>query len=391
MTAPIASAAQRAAQVALEEARPIVGRLDASRHPEELAADLIEAWAAVETSLRALIGGSTLSGQALIRDSRARQIITFDQANGLAQFHAARERADRTDYHPTGADVAAARDGFFKLHTVLQQHAAALEMIPPGMATPLYTDAMRVQGLPLPGSPGAASGAPVAATDMTPALAAANKTRRSRPRWLVPLLAALVLIAVLGGGWALLRARAGSDTLQSAITLYQQGQRERANAEFTRAARENPGDATPHVYLSRMARDVGNLAVARDEAVLAVRADSLNPLAHREMASVMFTMGNYDSARRFYTRAITLDPADRSSMGYLGCALARLGRFDDARRFLDRAGPGDWQACARGLPPPGTPNAGPGQMPPPGQAMPQPPTQGQPGQPPEGQYIPRPS
>ena len=44
-------ASQRAALDAVHAARPIVARLNPARDKEDLAADIIEAWAAVETGL----------------------------------------------------------------------------------------------------------------------------------------------------------------------------------------------------------------------------------------------------------------------------------------------------------------------------------------------------
>ena len=109
------SSAQRAALEALNAARPLVARLGTSRSSEDVAADLIEAWTAVETGLRSLVGGSALSGQMLIRELRQRHFLQLEQANALAEFHAVRERAARTDYQPTEADINAARDAFLKL------------------------------------------------------------------------------------------------------------------------------------------------------------------------------------------------------------------------------------------------------------------------------------
>src|SRR5688500_5990387 len=131
----------RQALAALDAARPAIARLDRSRHAEELAADLIEAWSAVETALRALLGGSALGGQALIRETRGRQLITFDQANALAEFQAARERAQATSYHPTDADINAAREGFLKLEASL--------MTPPDETPPAVTpgQSMSTKGL----------------------------------------------------------------------------------------------------------------------------------------------------------------------------------------------------------------------------------------------------
>jgi hypothetical protein len=94
---------QRAALDAIHSARPIIARLSMARDSEDLAADLIEAWTATETGLRSLIGGSALTGQMLIRELRQRHFLSLEQANALAEFHAARRfylravQADTTD------------------------------------------------------------------------------------------------------------------------------------------------------------------------------------------------------------------------------------------------------------------------------------------------------
>src|SRR6478672_939632 len=119
------SGAQRAALDAVNAARPIVARLDVGRNSEDLAADLIESWNTVESGLRSLVGGSALTGQLLIRELRQRQLLSLEQANALAEFHAARERASRTDYQPTAADVSAARDAFLKLEAGLLSESPA--------------------------------------------------------------------------------------------------------------------------------------------------------------------------------------------------------------------------------------------------------------------------
>ncbi|MGH2634457.1 MAG: hypothetical protein ACRDG3_13705, partial [Tepidiformaceae bacterium] len=52
---------------ALADARAAIIRLDPSRHSEDLAADLLEGWSAVERALRTLLGGSSASGTELVR------------------------------------------------------------------------------------------------------------------------------------------------------------------------------------------------------------------------------------------------------------------------------------------------------------------------------------
>src|SRR3954469_5346565 len=115
---------QRAPLDAIHSARPIIARLSMARDSEDLAADLIEAWTATETGLRSLIGGSALTGQMLIRELRQRHFLSLEQANALAEFHAARERSGRTDYKPSESDVNAARDAFLKLEAGLMGEAA---------------------------------------------------------------------------------------------------------------------------------------------------------------------------------------------------------------------------------------------------------------------------
>jgi len=345
---------------ALEAARPILTRLDASLDSEEVAADLIEGWSAVETALRSLVGGSALSGQTLIRELRTRHAITLEQANALAEFHAARERCQRTDYRPTEGDVDAARQGFLKLEAGLI--AASL--------TAAYPTPSSLEAHPL-GPPDAAGNPP----EPLPGVPIPGATLRPwrQPTWFAIVLG-LVLVAALGffGYWAYGRTRRDT-ALTEAVDLYRAGQRERAQAAFERASRASPQDARPHIYLARMAREVGNLPLAQQQADSAIKLDPTSADAMREMGSIQLTKGDLNLASRFYTRAIERDSTDRAAMGWLGCVLMRQGRPDLAQRFLQRAGSGDWSTCAQ-APVPG--------MTPQGAAPPQ-------GAPPQGTYIPR--
>ena len=322
----------RQALAALDAARPAIARLDRSRHAEELAADLIEAWGGVETALRALLGGSPLAGQPLIRETRGRQLISFDQANALAEFQAARERSQETSYHPTDADINAAREGFLKLE-------ASLMTPEPPDAAPTPGESMSTKGLRL---------SPLGTPQPVP-------LPPERKPWVIPAIALVVLVAVGAGAWFLMRGR-GDAYLDRGVEYWQRGQREQAVSEFSRAAREHPSRALPHVYLSRMAREVGNLTLAGQEANLAVQAEPNNAVALREMGSYLLAAGNYELARRFYVRALTTNPDDRTSMGFLGCSLLRLGRTDEGMRWMNRAGQGSWSGCASQNPmmPPGT-------------------------------------
>ena len=315
---------ERQALAALDAARPAIARLDRSRNADELTADLAESWAGVETALRALIGGTPMSGQPLIRSAREKQLISFDQANALAEFQAAKERAATPHYHVSDADINAAREGFLKLEASL--------MGPP--ATPAPGESMSTKGLraSIPGAP-----VPVPLPS-------------ERKAWVMPVVALVVLLVLGGAAWAFFMMDRGP-SLDQGVTYWQGGQRELAIAEFSRAARENPNSALPHVYLSRMAREAGNMTLAGEEASKAVQAEPNNAIALREMASYLLAVGNYELARRFYVRALQANPDDRSSMGFLGCTMLKLGRIDEGTKWMSRAGQGAWSGCAAAVSP----------------------------------------
>ena len=310
---------QRSARAALDAARPAVARLDSSRGPEDLAADLIETWGAVEAALRTLVGSTVLTGQPLIREARQRQVINFDQANALAEFQAVHDRLQDTSYRADDADVNSARTAFLKLDNALMGDVVSAPRQAPRDVQPNVVE----------------TAAPIELT---------APTGRSMPSWAILGAAAVVLILLVGGGF-LLFGRRGPDSMQQGIDAYGRGQREVAVSAFGRAARENPKSALPHVYLARMAREVGNFTLANQELQLALQAEPNNATALREMGANLLTQGNYELARRFYVRAVQADPTDKTAQGYLGCTLMRLGRTTEAANFLNRAGPGAWSNC----------------------------------------------
>jgi tetratricopeptide (TPR) repeat protein len=162
--------------------------------------------------------------------------------------------------------------------------------------------------------------------------------------WFIVSLVIIVLVAI--GGFIMFSRRSNpTKDLDAAITMSQSGKREAARAEFSRIARDNPALAAPHVFLARMAREDGDITTARREAETAIRLDSKNATALREMGLILFSTGDYELSRRFFVRAIQVNPADNASQGYLGCALARLNRIEEAQRFLTRAGNGVWSTC----------------------------------------------
>ena len=322
----MAGAAERSALAALDIARPVIARLDASRNSEDVAADLIESWSAVETALRSLVGGSSLGGQALIRELRQRQMLSFEQANSLAEYQAARDRAQSTNYRPSPADISAARDGFLKLESGL------LASVNPPAPVVSQTAAS------------SAATRPMVSGDTIERVG-----RRRSPVALIGIALAVVVLIAMGTWWAL--NRGGNDDLQAGVQLLNQGKREVARDVFKKAARDDPSSALPLVYLGRMFRDEQRYDSATAYLQAAIRRDPKSGPAFKEMAKLLFLEGNYDLARQFFVRALTVSPGDREAAGYLGCTLVRTGRPGEARTWFARAGQGDWSACANAAPP----------------------------------------
>jgi tetratricopeptide (TPR) repeat protein len=330
----LSTPAQREARAAIDAARPAIARLDGNRGPEDLAADLIETWGAVESGLRSLVGSTVLAGQPLIREARQRQLISFDTANSLAEFQAVYDRAQNTSYRPTDADVSAAKSAFQKLDDALKRDAT-LEFAPPRPNTPrsIAAAASAIQSAP------PAVDAP--ATGM-PRVGPPPRRFSMRTIGMVGLFAGVltVIIVVL-----VLRRGGGNASLEQGRDAYRRGQREVAVNAFSKSVKENPKLAEPHVYLARMAREVGNFTLASQELQLALEAEPSNALALREMGANLLTQGNYELARKFYVRAVQADPSDTNALGYLGCTLMRLNRTSEATTFLNRAGQGPWSNC----------------------------------------------
>jgi tetratricopeptide (TPR) repeat protein len=326
----------RAAKAALDDARPAVARLDASRSAEDNAADLIDAWEASQRALQAFGGTSAQQGNALIRDLRQRNMLTLDQAHALVEFSAASERARDTAYTPSVNDIAAALTGMQQLDVALTTAETSEPSAHSGPVSPPHT--------PPPTSVPPPSHLP--GIEVKP------------PRNVAAMVFILVaVVAVLGAsGFYFWRYWSGPRAYAQARQAYAAGDRATARQRFAALARSHSDDAEPHVYLGRIAREDGDLASAAQELETAVRLDPQSSLAQREMGAYLLAIGNLDLARRFYVRALQIDPQDSNAMGFLGCTLMRLGRLEEGQRFLLRAGQGSWSACADmrpGMAPPG--------------------------------------
>ena len=370
----------RTAAAALDVARPLITRLDASRHPEDVAADLIEAWQSVETALRALLGGSALTGQALVGDVRQRGLLDYRHAHDLLGFMAARDRASRAGYRPDAADVDAARTGFQSLEAALGLGIGALTGVHPTVVptaagggsygspppAPPQPPRSRTSAGPLGPAPGSAAGLGQPAPDLAPERPVSGRPRVSRS---ILTVAAVALAVVLAGVFWWMSSSRGPRALDRGVAAYRNGQKDIARREFQASADADPTLAAPRVYLARIAREDGDLTRANAELQRAIQADPRSALALREMGQLQLQSNQPVLASNFLRRAVELDNGDRVAMGWLACALARQGNVQLARNFGDRAGQGDWTGCVTSAPqvayPPGAlpPGAVPGQLP----------------------------
>ena len=322
------SANRRAAQSALDRGRRALDHLDAGRPAAERRSAVRGAWDATEVALRSLAGGSPLAGKALVKTLRERQMLSLEQAHALVDFASARERAASDDYEPTDGDADVVRSGFRILNDSLNE-AADIDARPMDTPAPVARQ----------GS-GSGTGAGV------PDQAIGSVRRRSLSSGWILALIVILLVVIPAAAWIYWTTqRSPAARTERAAAMYQQGDREGARRAFEELAASRPNDATPHIYLGRIAREIGDMAGANRELQSAVRLEPGNALALREMGSFMLASNEPDVARRFYVRAIEADPTDRVAMGYLACSLWRLGFADQAGVWHQRAGPGEWGAC----------------------------------------------
>lgn len=338
---------QRAARAAFDAARASFERLSRGGDAVDVSSALVDAWDGTEGALRVLAGTEALTGVAVVRELRQRNLLALDDAHAFVDFHAAAERARDPDYTPTAGDLDAARGGEDRMRRVLARDIDVVEPPPAGYAGPVS---------PPPTARPPADSAP-------PPIAVAPPARSNM------LAAAIVMLAIaimLAAGAYYLRLFSGEpDSLRTARAAFAAGDRVTARNAFAAAAGEQPTLAEPHIYLGRIARVEGNLPAASAELRRAVELEPNNYLAQRELAAYLLSTNQLELARNFYQRAIELAPDDKVSLGYMGCTLLRLGRGDLAQRFFQRAGAGEWNACQVALPPPGMMPPGGATMPPP--------------------------
>lgn len=336
------------------------------------------AWQVVAQVLAPLTPGVAPSAEPLVPASplvaalRAQGLCTLDEAHALVDLHALANR-DSAEPQAGGLSGDLPRETIERattaLHRIVQTASASAS------TAPLTAEYKRAASASVAGQPTASTSAPTMPTSVPSSVSSsvsssrassvastrpaesanplppADTTGSARSSRFVML---FVLVCVITGAVvaALLSGVGRTTAYERGVTAYVAGQRVVARIAFEEAMLADPADPMPLVYLGRLSREEGDLPQARKLLEQAVQRAPDNPLTHRELASALLADGEFELARRFYVRALTLDPTDRPAQGFLGCALSRLGRTDEAARWLERAGPGDWTACAATRPAP---------------------------------------
>ncbi len=344
-----------AALAALSNGREVYGRLDQIRGPEDAAADILELWVASEAAMRAMLGGSTLAGQALVRELRQRGELNLEQANTLASFWDARSRSEDVAYKPTLTDVGFARSGYNELGRVVADATArpsATNATTGG--TPVSTFA---PGGPTASTPRASDATPVATGAASAAVQSiAAPAVGARRRGIQILIGVVVVVLIIGAAIAayIIHERSKFDgDMANAISLMNTGRTEAARQAFGQLVTDYPNKAAPHVFLSRLARTdtPPDMITARQELITAIRIEPTYEPAQREMGIYQLASRNPSLALNFLIRAVRMSPNDSAAQGYLGCALMNLNRAPEAQKFLARAGNGTWSSCTAPLAP----------------------------------------
>ncbi len=334
------------ARQAYTSARPVLDRLlhSAQSVGAPAAVDAAAAWAAIASVLEPLVPDAPPGdAKALVAALRQRGLCTLEEAHTLIDAHALAERSKSDVASPAGE---LPRQVLVRADQTLDRILRTAD--DSSSAVPLQSEYARAA---------TASAATSAASTPSPNPSAASfnssPDRSPQPdgrsnRFVIALVLVCVAAAVVAV--VLFTGIGRNDPMEQGITAYQAGQRVAARLAFEQAMVKDPADARPLIYLGRLAREEGDLIQARRLLEQAVQRAPDNALSHRELGSALLADGQPELARRFYVRALALQPDDRLAQGFLGCALARLGRVDEARRWLDRAGPGDWVACANAVP-----------------------------------------
>lgn len=357
----------QAAKQALAEGRERYTNLDQLRKPSETSTDIVYLWDSVERSLQAMLGGSSLSGDLLIKEVRQKSVINLEQANLLISFWDIRQKSAGVGYRPTITDVSAVRSAYEKMRAVLDQHHVA------------QPDATRVGGDQrfAPGADrtaggnefphnqagsansnstsfaGSSSNSTSFGSSNSGTLNSGNITSPPPPKSGVGkaigvgcgiVVVAIAILAGLGY-WGMSSGSAYEKDRDRAIALMQDGEDAASLALFKELEEDNPGKAEPKVFVARLLRSVGQPDDARRKLVEAIEIEPDNSVALREMGLLYYSQADYEKARNFFTHAIKADAEDKMALGFMGCSLVKLNQVSLADKFFSRAGSGQWDDC----------------------------------------------
>jgi hypothetical protein len=333
-------------------------------------------WNAAEQLLQSITGHQELSGQSVIAEARRQQRLSLTDAHALAALYGWMDRASASP-DITGSAIeterAIAREALVALEQGMSTSGVAAAPDTAAVGASAYIDSVAALGQPTreqsrndwSGGARGASGAYAApgaqstssTSSNTHAYAASPDDVVLRPRrgldsrWILGGVALLLVGLLAYAGWTMFNDRSAESLYRDSVAAYQSGGLEAAQAGFARVAQDRPDDVRPLIFLGRIAREQNDMQRSRRFLEAAIKQEPSNALAQRELAGTLLADGQPELARRFYIRAVELDPNDRVAQGFLGCALHRLARFDEAKRWFDRAGPGDWLRCVTAMPP----------------------------------------
>jgi len=122
-----------------------------------------------------------------------------------------------------------------------------------------------------------------------------------------------------------------------ANALVEKGNTDEAIAEMERVVNFDPKAASSRYRFGRFLVDVGRLARAERELDIAIELTPDNAKYHHQLALVQWTLGNRDEAIATIRRAAELAPRSGEILFYAADLTAQYGNFGTARRYYERA------------------------------------------------------
>jgi eukaryotic-like serine/threonine-protein kinase len=165
--------------------------------------------------------------------------------------------------------------------------------------------------MPMPGAP--AVGTTVVAGAQTPAQA-----KGGRRGLLIGVIAAVVLLALIGGAFAFMRRgpdpRIAQGLQEGRAALDQQGGLDKAIASFKQVLTIDPQNPRAHAMLALIYNLRGHYGEAEKSARAAIAADSKAPLAQAMLGEALASQNDYDAALSAVNSAISAD--EQTAAGY---------------------------------------------------------------------------